>query len=102
MIKLDKEYSEEIARENYVTIEDLLNGIYVFHECQESFGFAGHCYLRLFEDGSGTVATEHGDTEIVSFPNLKEFVKYTKSLCEKHGIVWEKSKINNSVKLEID
>ena len=57
-----------------MSIEDLLNSIYIFHECQEEFHFAGHCFLELFEDGSCSVITEHGGKTIKSFENLKELV----------------------------
>ena len=63
MIKLDSEFSQEMADKNKVEIKDLLDAIHVFHEVlQEEYSHVIQChpYINLHSDGSGEVIAYRG------------------------------------------
>jgi hypothetical protein len=74
---INKEDSDFYMANNNVSIRDVLDGIFIFHECQKWYG---HPYIELHSDGSGRVIIPQDGKEIFTFSNLEEFVAETKRL----------------------
>lgn len=96
---LPKEFSDDIAKANEVSISEVLDAIYVFHlvlDKEYPQFMPGHPHLILQSDGSGRVVNLRDEFlhrndfgTMFSFRNLVELVGKSKQLCEKHDIKWK-------------
>ena len=88
----------KIAKDNNVTISELLDAIHVFHEVialEYPKFIQGHPHIVLHSDGSGHVVNlrdqihkQNNDGIMFEFHTLKELVQKAKQLEKKYKIKW--------------
>ena len=89
--ELFRSWSIDVAKQNDVSIEDLLNAIHIFHEVIYEEYPQDHPSIELHADGSGCVINLRDQFyknlgPMYTFSSLKQLVDKSKELMKKYDI----------------